>query len=130
MVQKMILSEGFDGDRHVMSYEEAKQEIYDIASTGCGAEFADYLEENSKCSLNDFVEYTVSRFETGVKNKWGFEFHEVTYLLLDDYRVEKLWDELEYVTFYENDSGELTLANDWFIFEEGTERKEIEQVGQ
>ena len=34
MVQKMILSEGFDGDRHVMSYEEAKQEIYDIASTG------------------------------------------------------------------------------------------------
>lgn len=125
MVQKMILSEGFDGDRHVMSYEEAKQEIYDIASTGCGAEFADYLEENSKCSLNDFVEYTVSRFETGVKNKWGFEFHEVTYLLLDDYRVEKLWDELEYFTFYENDSGELTLANDWFIFEEGTERKEI-----
>ena len=84
MVQKMILSEGLDGDRHVMSYEEAKQEIYDIASTGCGAEFADYLEENSKCSLNDFVEYTVSRFETGVKNKWGFEFHEVTYLLLDD----------------------------------------------
>ena len=40
MVQKMILSEGFDGDRHVMSYEEAKQEIYDIASTGCGADHA------------------------------------------------------------------------------------------
>ena len=52
--QIMILSQGFEGDRHVMTFEEAKQEIYDI-SLNNRDESEEYLTDYPTHTIFDFV---------------------------------------------------------------------------
>lgn len=42
----------------------------------------------------------------------------------DEY-LEQKWAELEDVAVDENERGELLLANDWWLFEKGTDREDI-----
>lgn len=42
-----------------------------------------------------------------------------------DEHLELLWEELSDVAFDETDDGYLVLANDWYIFDSGTDREEI-----
>ena len=42
-----------------------------------------------------------------------------------DEQLELLWEELTDVVFDETDDGYLVLANDWYIFDAGTDREEI-----
>lgn len=56
--------------------------------------------------------------------------HDVDYLINDemeypDYKLEKLWDDLEDVPFDENNEGEFILSEKWRHFPKGTEREDI-----
>ena len=42
-----------------------------------------------------------------------------------DKEIEKLWDELEDVPFYEDKEGYMRLGVDWQDFAKGTDREEI-----
>lgn len=42
-----------------------------------------------------------------------------------DEDLELLWEELTDIAFNETDDGYLVLANDWYIFDAGTDREEI-----
>lgn len=56
--------------------------------------------------------------------------HDVDYLINDemeypDYKLEKLWDDLEDVLFDENNEGKLILSEKWRHFPKGTDRETI-----
>lgn len=122
-VNKKILSQGFEGDRHVMTFEEAKKEIYDIALNNRD-ESAEYLKNYRTRTIFDFAGYIQYCFVKTIEDGYVYEFDGVEYLVLDDETVEELWKELGDVPFDE-DKGELILAEDWFIFDKGAEREDI-----
>lgn len=124
MKETMILSQGFEGDRHVMTFEEAKKEIYDIALNNRD-ESAEYLEDYHTHTIFDFAKYIQYCFEKDINNGYSYEFSCVTYQVLNDETIEDLWKELDDVLFDEDDSGALILYEDWFIFDKGIEREDI-----
>lgn len=124
MIEKKILSQGFEGDRHVMTFEEAKKEIYDIALNNRD-ESAEYLANYPTRTIFDFAGYIQYFFVKTIEDGYVFEFDGVEYLVLDDETVEDLWKELGDVPFDEEENGELILAEDWFIFDKGIEREYI-----
>ena len=119
-----ILRQGVQGDRHVMSFEEAKQEIYDIALNDT-EESEEYLADYPTHIIFDFTKYIQYCFDKDINNGYCHECFGVTYKVLDDEVIEQLWEELEDVSFNENGSGSLILDEDWFIFDKGTEREDI-----
>lgn len=44
---------------------------------------------------------------------------------MNDKNVEKLWNELEDITFIEGEDKELYLGSKWLHFEEGTHREDV-----
>lgn len=44
---------------------------------------------------------------------------------MSDKELEKLWDELTDIPFDEEENGNLVLAEDWNVFEKGTDRESI-----
>lgn len=123
-VNKKILSQGFEGDRHVMTFEEAKKEIYDIALNNRD-ESEEYLADYPTRTIFDFAKYIQYCFVKTIEDGYVCEFDGVEYLVLDDETIEDLWKELGDVPFDEEENGELILAEDWFIFDKGTEREDI-----
>lgn len=121
--EKMILSEGFEGDRHVMTFEEAKQEVYDIALND-NEESQVYMEDYPGKTIIDFAEFIQYCFDRDINNGYCHEYHGITYSVLNDENIEKLWRELTDIPFDENEN-DLVLSEDWFIFDKGTEREDI-----
>lgn len=121
--EKMILSEGFEGDRHVMTFEEAKQEVYDIALND-NEESQVYMEDYPGKTIIDFAEFIKDCFDKDIKNGYCHECFGVKYQILNDENIEKLWRELTDITFDDSEN-DLVLSEDWFIFDEGTEREDI-----
>lgn len=124
MKQQMILSEDLESSRHVMSFEEAKQEIYDIALNNRD-ESEVYLTDYPSNTIFDFAEYIQYCFDKDINSGYSYEFDGATYQVLNDEAIEDLWKELEDVSFDENKNGELILVESWFIFDKGTEREDI-----
>ena len=122
--EKRILSQGFEGDRHVMTFEEAKKEIYDIALND-NEESVEYLEDYPTHTIFDFANFIQYCFEKDIQNEYCYECFGIRYSVLSDETIEELWKELGYIPFDENVNGELVLNEDWFIFDKGTEREEI-----
>lgn len=122
--QIMILSQGFEGDRHVITFEEAKQEVYDIALND-KEESEEYLTDYPTHTIFDFAKFIQCCFDKDINNGYSYEFNGVTYQILDDETIEQLWKELGNIPFDENEKGELILAEDWFIFDKSTEREDI-----
>lgn len=123
--ERMILSEGFQGDRHVMKFEEAKQEVFDIASIDELDEYFYYLEDNPNATVVDFANFKKECFESEILNGYIYEYHGVTYQELDDETIEELWKELEDVIFFEDKDKNLVLVSDWFIFDKKEYRDDI-----
>lgn len=119
-----ILRQGVQGDRHVMSFEEAKQKIYDIVLNDT-KESEEYLANYPTRTIFDFAGYIQYFFVKTIEDGYVFEFDGVEYLVLDDEIVEDLWKELGDVPFDEEENGELILAEGWFIFDKGTDRDTI-----
>lgn len=127
MKEYLILTEGFQGDRNVMKLNDTKEEVYDFAVSEDMSGFEDYLKDNPNENIDDFAKFKASCLEDSVINGYYFEYHGMTYCVLDDEKIENLWDELEDVPFIENNKKELMLDKDWFIFSEKTEREDIWQ---
>ena len=119
-----ILSQGFQGDRHVMTFEEAKKEIYDIALND-NEESELYLLDFPHHTISDFAEFIQCCFISDIENGYCHKFSGVTYQILNDEIIEDLWKELSDIPFDEDDSGSLILVEDWFIFDKGTDRDSI-----
>lgn len=122
--EKMILSQGFEGDRHVMTFEEAKKEIYDIALNNRD-ESEEYLADYPTHTIFDFAQYIQYCFDKDINNGYSYEFDGVTYQVLNDEAIEQLWKELGDIPFDEDEKGELILGEDWLVFDKGTEREDI-----
>ena len=122
----MILSEGHEGDRHVMSFDEMLEEIEDIASANDDyycflTEFdLEDCEENFKKFLNQIISFAKRQ----ILGNYAFEIGGVVYYKLDDIEIEKLWNELTDIPFDESEN-DLVLSEDWFVFDKGTEREDI-----
>lgn len=121
----MILSEGHEGDRHVMTFEEAKQEVYDIALNVHSVEAKNYLKDFSHHTIVDYAKFQQCCFESLIEEGFPYvRYYGVTYSVLNDEAIENLWSELTDIPF--NESGnDLVLSEDWFIFDKGTEREDI-----
>lgn len=122
----MILSEGHEGDRHVMSFDEMLEEIEDIASSN--DDYYSFLTEfdleDCEESFKKFLNQIISFAKKQILGDYIFEIGGVEYYKLDDIGIEKLWDELTDVPFDESEN-DLVLSEDWFVFDKGTEREDI-----
>lgn len=116
--QIMILCENFDGDRYIMTFDEASKEIYDIARED------ESYNLNGYTSAINFALFKMYCFKNVIQERYIYKYRGVTYSLLTDEEIEKLWNELIDVPFNETET-DLVLDEDWFIFKAGTERDEI-----
>lgn len=123
MKQIMILSQGVEGDKHVMSFDEAKQEVYDIALNDIG-ESEEYLTDYPGKTIIDFAKYVQHCFDKDINSGCCYEFDGVIYSVLNDEVIKNLWNELTDIPFEESEN-DLVLSEDWFIFDKGTEREDI-----
>lgn len=123
----IILSEGHEGDRHIISFSDAIKEIKDIVDTN-GTEYEDYLTNNdlddTDENYNQFKNDIIKSAKNIILEGYEYFISGVTYKLLKDELIESLWDELTDVPFDESEN-DLVLSEDWFIFDKGTERGDI-----
>lgn len=120
----LILCEGFQGDRCVMTLDGAKKEVYDIALSSDVDGFENYLRNNPNDTVYDFARFKSFCLEDSIINEYCYEYYGSKYCVLDDAEIEKLWDELTDVPFDESEY-DLMLSDNWFIFEKGTKREDI-----
>lgn len=116
----LILSEDAWGDRGIMPFNVAKKKIYDIAFTKDAEGCENFLLQG----MMEYAKYIELCFKNSMLNNCRFEYMGTSYSLLDNKKIEELWDELEDITFIE-DGDSLVLLEDWFIFDKGTEITEI-----
>lgn len=122
----IIISEGHEGDFHLMSLNEMLDEVRNIAEND-----EDYLEldEAMEDEVNDglmmFVHMKVYSAKYDIDNGCIHKYHDVTYQRLTDSYIKGKWKELEDVLFTEDKYHNLVLSDDWFIFDKGEYKENI-----
>lgn len=124
----MIVSEGYEGDFHLMSLDEMIEEVKDIAMNDDG-DYLDWLEwedlEDNDINLEKYGKQKSDWAKQMILDGYYYEYHGATYCELDDSYIEEKWKELEDILFFEDKDKNLVLVSDWFIFDKKEYRDDI-----